>query len=203
MKTNFAIFDVDYTILNGDSMLLMLIFGIKKRPLIIFYIPIILVKTVFSLLGIIDKKIAKDAINIPLRYLKEEEVEQFYNDVLLKKINVEVMKCLKKHKEDGCYVLLASASSESYLNYFAEDDYIDVVIGTRVNKINNKIEDENCKGIEKVKRINAYLEENNLEIDFENSFAYSDSLSDKPMLTLVKNRYKVNKIKGTIGEFIW
>lgn len=203
MKTNFAIFDVDYTIVNGDSMLLMLLFGIKKRPLIIFCIPIILVKTVFSLLGIIDKKIAKDAINIPLRYLKEEEVEQFYNDVLLKKINVEVMKCLKKHKEDGCYVLLASASAESYLNYFAEHDYIDVVIGTRVNKINNKIEDENCKGIEKVKRINVYLEENNLEIDFENSFAYSDSLSDKPMLTLVKNRYKVNKIKGTIGEFMW
>ncbi|MGL5354404.1 MAG: HAD-IB family phosphatase, partial [Clostridium sp.] len=146
MKSKFAIFDVDYTIINGDSMLLMLLFGIKKRPLIILYSPIILVKTVLSLLGIIDKRIAKDSINIPLKYLNEKEMEQFYNDVLLKKINIEVMKCLKQHKENGYYVLLASASAQSYLRYFSEHEYIDVVIGTRVNKINNKIEGENCKG---------------------------------------------------------
>lgn len=203
MKSNFAIFDVDYTIVNGDSMLLMLLFGIKKKPVIIFYIPIILVKSVFALLGIIDKRIAKDAINIPLKYLEEKELEQFYNEVILKNINIQVMKALKEHKKNGYYILLVSASAEAYLNYFTEHDYIDSVIGTKVNRINNKIDGENCKGIEKVKRINEYLEENNLEIDFENSFAYSDSLSDKPMLSLVRNRYRVNIRKGTIGEFRW
>ena len=31
----------------------------------------------------------------------------------------------------------------------------------------------------------------NLDIDFENSYAYSDSLTDLPMLNLVKNKYQV------------
>ena len=207
MKSTFAIFDVDYTIIKGDSMFLMLIFGIKKRPLIIFYTPIILVKIVLALLGIIDIRVAKEAIYIPLKFLTEKELEGFYNEVLLNNLNIEVMKRLKQHKEEGYHILLASASPEAYLSWFKKNNYIDGIIGTKIKKIDdkyiNKIEGENCKGSEKLKRINQYLEENNLEIDFENSFAYSDSLGDKPMLSLVKNRYKVSKRQGIIGEFIW
>ncbi|MBU3136461.1 HAD-IB family hydrolase [Clostridium gasigenes] len=207
MKSTFAIFDVDYTIIKGDSMFLMLIFGIKKRPLIIFYTPIILVKIVLALLGIIDIRVAKEAIYIPLKFLTEKELEGFYNEVLLNNLNIEVMKRLKQHKEEGYHILLASASPEAYLSWFKKNNYIDGIIGTKIKKIDdkyiNEIEGENCKGGEKLKRINQYLEERNLEIDFENSFAYSDSLGDKPMLSLVKNRYKVSKTQGIIGEFIW
>ncbi|MBU3131076.1 HAD-IB family hydrolase [Clostridium gasigenes] len=207
MKSTFAIFDVDYTIIKGDSMFLMLIFGIKKRPLIIFYTPIILVKIVLALLGIIDIRVAKEAIYIPLKFLTEKELEGFYNEVLLNNLNIEVMKRLKQHKEEGHHILLASASPEAYLRWFKKNNYIDGIIGTKIKKIDdkyiNEIEGENCKGSEKLKRINQYLEEKNLEIDFENSFAYSDSLGDKPMLSLVKNRYKVSKTQGIIGEFIW
>lgn len=207
MKSSFAIFDVDYTIINNDSMFSMLFFAIKKKPIIILYTPIILVKTILALLKIIDIKIAKEAIYLPLKYLTEKELEEFYDKVLLKKVNSEVMERLKLHKENGCHILLVSASPERYLKYFQKNSCIDMVIGTRLEKLNgkytNKICGENCKGIEKVNRIKQYLKENNLEIDFENSFGYSDSLSDKPMLSLVKNRYKVDKNELSIGEFIW
>ena len=194
MKSPFAIFDVDFTVINKDSMFLMLLFSIKKKPILILYTPIILIKIVLSLLKIIDVKIAKEAIYLPLKYLTEKELEEFYDKVLLKIVNPEVMNRVKYHKKQGCHILLVSASPEIYLKYFRKNEYVDMVIGTRLNMINgkctNKICGANCKGIEKIKRIEKYLNENKLEIDFENSFGYSDSLSDKPMLSLVKNRCK-------------
>lgn len=207
MRSPFAIFDVDHTIINNDSMFSMLFFAIKKKPLIILYAPIILVKIALALLKVIDIKIAKEAIYMPLKYLTERELEDFYDNVLLKNINLEVMERLKFHKEQGCHILLISASPEVYLKYLKKNSCINMVIGTRLKIVNgkytNKICGENCKGIEKVNRIQHYLKENDLEIDFEKSFGYSDSLSDKPMLSLVKNRYKVNKNESSIGEFIW
>ena len=182
MKSAFAIFDVDDTIINGDSMFLSIFFAMKKKPWIILYFPIILIKVILYLLGIIDKKTVKESFYFPLKFLKQ-------------------------HKDQGCHILLVSASPEIYLRYFKKNNSIDGVIGTVLQDVNgkytNKIKGENCKGIEKVKRINQYLKENNLEIDFKKSFAYSDSLSDKPMLSLVKNKYKVNRSQGEVGEFIW
>ncbi|MBW6411067.1 HAD-IB family hydrolase [Clostridium weizhouense] len=205
MKIPFAIFDVDYTIINGDSMFSMLFFAISKKPIFILYTPIILVKMVLYFLKIIDVKTAKEAIYLPLKYLTEKELEEFYDKVLLKKVNIEVMKKLNFHKEQGCRILLVSASPEVYLQYFLKNSLIDGIIGTKLKmvdgKYTNEIYGENCKGIEKINRIKQYLNENNLEIDFDKSFGYSDSLSDKPMLSLVKNRYKVDKNNLALIEF--
>ncbi len=205
MKIPFAIFDVDKTLINGDSMFLMLFFAISKRSVLIFYIPIILVRIILYFFKIIDVKRVKESIYLPLKYLTEKELEEFYDKVLLKKINPKVMEKLNFHKEQGCQILLVSASPEAYLHYFLKNNYIDIIIGTKLKMIDgkytNEIHGENCKGIEKLSRIKRYLNKNNLEIDFDNSFAYSDSLSDKPMLSLVKNRYKVNKNELEIGEF--
>ena len=51
---------------------------------------------------------------------------------------------------------------------------------------------ENCKGVEKSLRIAAYLAANHLELDWEESRAYGDSLSDVPMLTLTAYPVCVN-----------
>lgn len=205
MKKEFAIFDVDYTLVKGDSMFLILLFGIRKKPWIIFYTPIIFIKMVLYSMKIIDVKEAKEAIYFPLKYLNEIELKEFYGTVLQKKIFKEVFEILKNHKEKGRHVLLVSASPEAYLNLFKENDYIDGVIGTKLkllgDKFTNKIQGENCKGEEKVRRIREYLRDNNLEIDYKNSFAYSDSLSDKPMLCLVNNRFRVDKKNGNVCEF--
>ncbi|GEP64328.1 hydrolase [Clostridium beijerinckii] len=206
MKIPFAIFDVDHTLINGDSMFLMLFFAISKKVRLIFYTPMIFLKILLCLFKIIDIKNVKESIYAPIKYLNEKQLEEFYDKVLLKKINEKVMSKLNFHKDQGCHILLVSASPEMYLHYFLKNSSIDTIIGTKLKmldgKCTNKIHGKNCKGIEKVHRIKQYLNENNLEIDFDNSFAYSDSLSDKPMLSLVKNRYKVNKNGLEIEEFI-
>ena len=205
IRTKIAIFDVDYTLITIDSMIYLLFWSIKKKASIILYIPIILFKLVIYYLGIIDIKKAKEAMYIPIKFLSANQLEEFYEKVLLNKINKTVMNRLELHKNAGYYILLVSSSPENYLKYFSRHKYIDGVIGTKLivgeKKYANKIEGENCKGIEKVKRIHEYLEKEGLEIDYNYSFAYSDSSSDKPMLTLVKNSYKVDKINGIIGEF--
>ena len=61
---------------------------------------------------------------------------------------------------------------------------------------------ENCKKFEKVVRLNEVLEQLDLEIDYDNSYAYSDSLHDIPMLKMVKNRVKINKKNGEMTPFI-
>ena len=51
---------------------------------------------------------------------------------------------------------------------------------------------KNCKGEEKVQRINAWLKEQGLSIDKEHSAGYGDSPSDAPMLLLTTSPTLVN-----------
>ena len=57
---------------------------------------------------------------------------------------------------------------------------------------NRKIVGENCKGEEKVRRLKEYLKEESIDVDFKNSYMFSDSLSDLPLFNLVGNPYLIN-----------
>ena len=62
----------------------------------------------------------------------------------------------------------------------------------------------NCKGEEKVRRLNEVLKEKNINADFKNSYMFSDSLSDKPLLDLVGKPYLINyKKKHEIEILNW
>ena len=50
----------------------------------------------------------------------------------------------------------------------------------------------NCKGEEKVKRLKEFLKEEKIDVDFKESYMFSDSLSDKPLLELVGKPYLIN-----------
>ena len=57
---------------------------------------------------------------------------------------------------------------------------------------------------EKVKRLKKVLEEEKIEVDFEESYMFSDSLSDKPLLDLVGKPYLINyKGKHDIEILKW
>ena len=105
---------------------------------------------------------------------------------------------------EGYHVWLVSASPEPYL--FCTDLNVEKILGTKVERKNgrwtNHIISKNCKNEEKVVRIQEVLDEMNLAIDYENSYAYSDSTSDIPMLKLVKNRVRINKKNGEMSPFI-
>ena len=105
----------------------------------------------------------------------------------------------KSEKHQGYVVIICTASCEAYMQY--QQLPCDVLLGTKTKHASSQIIGLNCKGQEKVPRILNYLKSRNMEIDFENSIAYSDSTSDLPMLSLVKNRKRIALKTGQVSDF--
>lgn len=207
MRKKVAIFDIDKTIIKTDSMFQFIWYGIKKKPITSLNLFAIAIKTVLYKLKLINVEKAKASYFYAIRFMEEADLEHFYNSELERNIYREALLELKEKKENGYLVLLVSASPHAYLKYFKKLPYVDDVIGTELVRRDGRympvIEGCNCKGDEKVVRINRFLEAAGVQIDFEHSCAYSDSLSDWPMFRLVKNKYLINLQSPGLEELRW
>jgi HAD superfamily hydrolase (TIGR01490 family) len=197
MLVKVALFDFDNTLCQGDSIHRLLVYYVKKHPLSIFHFLKLPIAYILYLLHIISFEKVKSTILFPLNKLSEEELKIFYNNEVKPHYYKNVVNELKEKKEAGYVVVLCTASSESYMKY--NDLPIDVLIGTKTNK--SHIIGKNCKNKHKVTLINEYLEKNNYQIDYENSYAYSDSASDMPMLEMVKNRIRIELKSGIMKKW--
>ncbi|MGL5617005.1 MAG: HAD family hydrolase [Sarcina sp.] len=195
-----AFFDVDKTLIEGDSMFLLLKYTIDKYPKAKKRLPKLFMDLCFYKLGLINTKKAKESMFYTINYLSDNDLDNFYKEVIKKKIFNDALIEITKLKEEGYLTLLISASPECYLKHFENEEFVDGVIGTKLkakeNFYTNEIEGINCKGIEKVERINQYLKEKGITVDKEKSLAYSDSLSDKPMFDLANKAYLINYKKS-------
>lgn len=195
MKTKFAFFDVDKTIIKGDSMFDLLFYTWRSHPISfipsLFHIFISVLKYIFS--GRKDIRIVKEGIFYVVKYLDETDIENFVKTILLKKrLYSDAFKKIECLKKQNFTILLVSASPHMYIKYIESALNVNMSIGTTIDNF-GKIIGENCKHNEKVIRINKWLKKNNLSIDYENSVGFSDSYSaDSPMLELVKNRFLIN-----------
>ena len=106
-------------------------------------------------------------------------------------------------KAEGYIIYICSASAEAYLRFCKLP--VDEILGTKTlikeNKYTSQMLGNNCKNEEKVKRIQEVIKNHNLEIDYDLSYAYSDSLHDIPMLKMVKNRIKIDTKDGHMSTF--
>ena len=207
MREKMAFFDVDKTLIDGDSMFMLLKYTLKKYPKSILGLPKLFLDLVSYKLKFISVSEAKESMFYTFNYLNDLDFEDFYKNVLLDKVFEDAIKTIVTLKDKGYRVVLVSASPECYLAHFKNEYFIDEVIGTSFSRENDRYKNvmigENCKGVEKVKRINKYLNENDIEIDVENSVAFSDSLSDKPMFDLVNKSYIINsKINNSPYEIL-
>lgn len=204
MKQKIAFFDFDDTLIHGDSIAYLLKYWIKKKPLSIFNF----IKVGWYYIGhkIGNQPInkTKSALLFPLKHMDEAELEQFFKNQIEPMYYPNVVQELIEKKQQGYLVYIVSASVEAYLRFCELP--ADVIMGTRVEiiegKYTHKMVGNNCKNEEKVIRINKDLNQKGIKIDYENSFAYSDSLHDVPMLRLVKNRVKINIADGAMTPFI-
>ena len=109
----------------------------------------------------------------------------------------------KKKKAEGYTIYICSASVEAYLRFCKLP--VDEILGTKTDikdgKYTSQMIGKNCKNEEKVKRIQEVIKNHNLEIDYDLSYAYSDSLHDIPMLKMVKNRIKIDTKDGHMSTF--
>lgn len=197
-----AIFDVDYTLTKSETLYELFKFMIRKDKKLLRHLPVSLGSAMFYVFKLFDEKQAKDNFIRFLNGIHEEELsdvmKEFYHQKLSKILYKDAIDTIKKLKAQGCLIYLISASPEAYLNELYEIKEVDMIIGTRLKYGNCRysIHGKNCKGEEKVKRLMEVLEKKNIEVDFENSYMYSDSLSDLPLLKLVGNPYLINYKKG-------
>lgn len=197
MLRSVALFDFDNTLANGDTIHRLLKTYLKKHPLHVLYF----LCTPFVYIGYKLKmktyENLKETILFPLKHMSEEELKEFYKEHVTPYYYKNVVEVLNQHKQDGCVVIICTASSEAYMKYY--DLAADTLIGTRVE--DGKVIGKNCRKQEKIPRILEYLKSIDVEIDYDTSFGYSDSNDDIPMLSLVKNRYRVLLKTGEIVEF--
>lgn len=200
----FALFDFDDTLLKHDSMGHLYVYYMKRNPLKIYRGLILGVKAILYKLKLIPFQVVKEELIYPISQMSDEQLKDFYVDNLIPRYYPNVLAQMKKHVAEGYHVWLVSASPEPYL--FCTDLPVEVILGTKVerkgDRWTNHIISKNCKRDEKVNRINEVLKEKNLAIDYENSYGYSDSDSDIPMLELVKNKVRINKKNGEMSPFI-
>ncbi len=199
-----AIFDVDYTLTKKETLMEFYLFMLKKNPKLIRHLPRSLVSVFFYVFKVLNAGKAKENFIAFIDGVEEVEmkkmVEEFYEKRLSKIFYKDAMDTIKKLKSEGCKIYLISASAEFYLNELYNIKEVDKVIGTKFTcedgKYSRRIIGENCKGEEKVKRLMEVLKSENIEVDFKNSYMFSDSVSDMPLFDLVGNPYLINYKKN-------
>ncbi|GAB6167734.1 HAD-IB family hydrolase [Clostridium carnis] len=195
-----AIFDVDYTITRKETLMELFKYVIYKDKKNIKFIPRALFSGIMYGVKLYDEKKVKETFLKFIDGIDEKDlailVKEFYKDRLDKILYKDALNMIKKLKKEGYKIYLISASPEFYLRELYAIKEVDMIIGTKFSfnngKFFRKMEGANCKGEEKVKRLYEVLKKEKLEIDFKNSYMFSDSLSDKPLLDLVGKPYLIN-----------
>lgn len=100
------------------------------------------------------------------------------------------MAMLHKHLRAGDCCVLVSASLDLWLQPWVQRHGLDDLICSRLEadaqgRVSGTLQDGNCHGWEKVKRIHAWAKGRDILI----SHAYSDSRADLPMLSLAQQAY--------------
>lgn len=208
-----AIFDVDYTITSRETLRQLYYFSIKKYPKNIIYGPRAVLSGIMFLLGVFDEKRTKEMFLKFVHGIEKEKMEklvkEFYEEKLSKILYKDAVDMMKKLKGQGYRIYLISASPEFYLKELYAIEEVDRILGTRFKITENThtrfMEGNNCKGQEKVTRLMEAIEEEGIEVDFKESYMFSDSLSDLPLLNLVGKPYLINYKKhyGNIEVLKW
>lgn len=115
-----------------------------------------------------------------------------FSPIIEEGINGDIIKLLHDHQISGCEIVIVSASIGNWIRPWASLYSINDVLATELEidkygKLTGMFSTLNCLGQEKVNRIlSKYGDINEYE-----SWAYSDSDNDLPLLSIVNHGFKV------------
>ena len=200
MKRNLAIFDLDNTILNGDSDYSWINFLIEKRLVDkdeyerknkYFY------DQYYE--GNLDYDEWAEFALTTIKGKKPEEIEdilsKFLNEVIEPMINIYALKLLHDHTHNNDIMLLASATNSVIVEPIAKRLGFKNIVSTEVEII-DEIYTGKVLGIPalsegKLIKVKEWMLQNSIE-SFDNTSFYSDSINDLPLLAAVSKPVAVN-----------
>ena len=199
---NLTIFDLDNTLLDGDSDYNWGLFLIKE--------------------GLVDQKTHESSnkqfyddynsgkLNIyefvefqfkffrdNPRILLDKLLKRYIDEIAKPMITKKARDLVSKHRVKGDRLLIITATNSYITKPIGKLFDIDDLIGTDPEEINGEFTGK-VKGIPsfkegKIERLNLWLKQNKLAFnDFDQIFFYSDSQNDLPLLRLVSNPIAVN-----------
>lgn len=134
----------------------------------------------------------------PLAEIEPEELNKLHQQFMQEKIEPIILpkaeELLAKHKEQGDFLLIITATNHFVTGPIAERLGVDEIIATDPEQIDGrytgKVAGIPCFQAGKVKRLNSWLKEQ--EHSLEESYFYSDSHNDLPLLERVTYPVAVN-----------
>jgi HAD superfamily hydrolase (TIGR01490 family) len=171
---------------------------IFKRNLNLFGICVEFIRLVLEKARLNTGEVNKKLHLLKIRGFKvkflHNQILNFYSSKLASSGLEDSLKRLEWHKSEGHFVVIVSGGYTPYLEYYAKKHGIHLAIGTDLQKKNDRLtgfyDGVDCLGVNKVVKLNEKI--NLSKFDLRNSFCYTDSISDLPILLLVGNRYLIN-----------
>jgi HAD superfamily hydrolase (TIGR01490 family) len=202
METKIAIFDLDGTLVSSHLWL-----GIVKHHLktkenlfsVFWYLFSHMALAPFWKMKLIPTEKYYKSWGQDLAFLmkgiktdKAKAIFEWLSDqYLLPSSKKNVLERLKKHQEEGFLTILISGSFQELVKIIANRLNIDFAIGTELERksdeFSGNILPPFCFGQGKAEKVKKFLSEKNLKINFKESFVYSDSFFDLPILEMAGN----------------
>lgn len=153
-----------------------------------------------------------DFVLRPLATLNKEKLNTLHQQFMAEKIEPiilpKALELLKNHRERGDYLLIITATNHFVTGPIANRLGVDAIIATDPEMIDGnytgKVTGIPCFQEGKVTRLNDWLSANPYTL--EDSYFYSDSHNDLPLLQLVTNPIAVNPdetLEAHANEHLW
>tara|TARA_Y100000385_G_C13097168_1_gene642078 strand:+ start:1189 stop:1794 length:606 start_codon:yes stop_codon:yes gene_type:complete len=194
MKTKIAVFDYCETLVdmqtgnNFISYYFLINSNIIKRLAAYFFcnLRIFKKKRKFLLLYLLSGESQSDI---------ENAAHKFVDNRLINAENTKVIEQIKNLDHKGFKLVIISAGYKVYIDKHNERLNVDLVIANELSYVNKictgKLTQKDCYGENKIERLkDAFPGE---VIDYENSYFYSDCMSDLPLFKKIGNSFLVTK----------
>jgi len=195
-----AFFDLDKTVIARASMIA---FGrpFRRAGLLSRWVLVRALwgQLVYLWIGADEKKLTKtrDAALKLTRGWEQQKVRSIVRDTIDEVIEPivfeEALELIRSHRAEGRVVAIVSAAPEEVVQPLAEHLGADLAIGTRAKVVNGRYSGElerYAYGPQKAEAVRDLAAE--MDIDLASSYAYSDSVTDLPMLEAVGHPVAVN-----------
>ena len=188
-----AFFDLDLTITSRDSFRYYLNKQYLSNLRNWHFVPHIILWGILRKLRVISLQVFKEKALVSLvgknETVMKDTAKSFFEKHLVNIIRTRALKKIGWHKERGHFTFIVSSCPDIYILPLTEhlgcDGYECSRLAYRDTKFVGKIDGRDCLGPEKVERLQAILE--NKDLDLAHSYAYSDHESDLPLLEYVGN----------------
>jgi phosphatidylglycerophosphatase C len=201
-----AIFDLDGTITHRDTLFPLVLRQLAKRPLQLLRLLLLLPAVVRFVFDRDRAALKQSLLRATLRGISRAELDaasrHFVTDTIAHRCFADALAAVRRHREQGHYLVLMSASVDFYVPEFGRQLGFDQVISTGVawqgDRLDGTLTTPNRRGEEKAVQFRALVAERN----DTHTFAYGNSDSDLPHLKLARHGLLVNGSSGARREAI-